>query len=100
MAVFNKFDDPRFNLYDRSVMRTLPQTEMLQFYKDFRLLTAEIQTSANEWWFKLKPGTVVIFNNWRLLHGRAAYTGKRKMTGCYVSRTEFMSVARRMGIID
>lgn len=95
-----KFVDLRFNLYDRSVMRTLPQTEMLQFYKDLRLLTAEIQTSANEWWFKLKPGTVVMFNNWRLLHGRAAYTGRRKMAGCYVSRTEFLSVARTMAIID
>lgn len=92
--------DFRFNLYDRSVMNTLPQTEMLQFYKDLRLLTAEIQTSSNEWWFKLKPGTVVIFNNWRLMHGRAAYSGQRKMTGCYVSRTEFLSVARTMGIID
>lgn len=89
----------RFNLYDRSVMRTLPQIEMPQFYKDLRLLTAEIQKPSNEWWFKLKPGTVVIFNNWRLLHGRAAYSGQREMTGCYISRTEFLSVARTMGII-
>lgn len=73
---------------------------MQQFYQDFRLLATEIQNPLNEWWFKLQPGTVVMFDNWRLLHGRAAYTGRRVMTGCYVSRTEFLSVARKMGVIN
>lgn len=87
-------------MYDRSYMQSLPQSEMQQFYADLRLLTAEIQSATNEWWFKLKPGTVVIFDNWRLLHGRAAYEGRRFMSGCYVSRTEYQSVARKFGIIN
>lgn len=73
---------------------------MRQFYTDLQLLSAEIESTANEWWFKLNPGTVVIFDNWRVLHGRAAYTGRRKITGCYVARTEFESVARTMGLIN
>lgn len=81
-------------------MNTLPQSQMRQFYSDLQHLSAEIESPENEWWFKLNPGTVVIFDNWRLLHGRAAYTGRREIAGCYVARTEFQSVARTMGLID
>lgn len=81
-------------------MTTLPQLKMQQFYKDFRSLAAEIQNPKYKWWFKLLPGIVVIIDNWRLLHGRSAYTGHRHLIGCYVSRTEYQSVARRMGLIN
>lgn len=90
----------RFNMNDRAPLKTLPHDQIMQYYSDLRLLAGEIQNQENEWWFKLKPGTVMIFDNWRILHGRAQYTGKRVMTGCYVSRTEFLSTARTMGIID
>lgn len=90
----------RYNMNDRAPLKTLPHDQIMQFYSDLRLLAGEIQNPDNEWWFKLKPGTVMIFDNWRILHGRALYTGKRVMSGCYVSRTEFLSTARTMGIID
>lgn len=86
-------------MYDRSYMNTIPQCEIIQFYEDFRVLAEEVQNAENEWHFKLNPGTVVIFDNWRLLHGRNSYTGERHMVGCYVSRTEFQSVARLHNII-
>lgn len=89
-----------FNLIDRALMPAMAPDKMLEFYEDLRTLSAEIQSPANEWWFKLRPGTVVIFDNWRLLHGRSAYTGRRQLCGCYVSRTEFQSVARTMGLIQ
>lgn len=88
-----------YNLYDRSPMNTLPQSQMRQFYADLQNLSTEIESPANQWWFKLSPGTVMIFDNWRVLHGRSAYTGRRQMTGCYVARTEFQSVARTLGLI-
>lgn len=81
-------------------MRSIPMTEMGQFYKDLQLLAGNIQSPQNEWWFKLEPGTVVFFDNWRVLHGRSSYTGKRQMAGGYVSRTEFLSVARTMNLIS
>lgn len=84
----------RFNMNDRAVLDTLPFTEIQQYYEDLHKLAMEIQTKSNEWWFKLSPGTIFIFDNWRILHGRKEYTGKRVMTGCYVSRTEFLSAAR------
>lgn len=90
----------RINTYDRATMKTIPQTQMPQFYADYKGLVREINDPANAWEFRLTPGTVMIFNNWRLLHGRQAYTGKRVMTGCYVARTDFQSVARTLGIIS
>lgn len=85
---------------DRAVLNNIATDEIFEFYKHYRVLATEILSKENEWKFKLKPGTVCIFDNWRVLHGRTVYTGKRQMVGCYVSRSEFMSVARRMKFID
>lgn len=90
----------RFNLNDRATLNTLPFDQIQDFYTDFHLLAKEIQKNENEWSFKLNPGTVLIFDNWRVLHGRKKYTGKRVMTGAYVQRTEFLSAARVAGVID
>ncbi|KFB36062.1 epsilon-trimethyllysine 2-oxoglutarate dioxygenase [Anopheles sinensis] len=90
----------RFNLYDRAPLRTLPPEMVPQFYADYQQLAREISNEELHWKFQLTPGTVMIFDNWRLLHGRMAYRGKRVMTGCYVARTEFQSVARTMGLIE
>lgn len=90
----------RFNTYDRAVMKTIPQEKIPQFYTDYKQLAAEIHDETMPWKFRLTPGTVMIFDNWRVLHGRLAYSGKRVMTGCYVSRTDYQSVARTLGLIS
>ncbi|XP_023298151.2 trimethyllysine dioxygenase, mitochondrial [Lucilia cuprina] len=90
----------RLNVYDRAVFNTLPQHEMSEFYESFRQFLEIVQSKENQWRLKLEPGTIVIFDNWRVYHGRHAYTGHRTMTGCYVQRTDYMSKARVLGIID
>lgn len=97
--VDGKLQQIRYNIGDRAPMNSLSMSEMRLFYSDLQVLAAEVESPANEWWFNLKPGTVMFFNNWRLLHGRAEFSGKRVMCGSYVSRNEFMSVARTMGIV-
>lgn len=89
----------RYNIADRAPMTTLPMSEMRQFYEDLQVMAREVEDPANEWWFSLKPGTVMFFNNWRLLHGRSAFKGTRVMSGGYVSRAEFMSVARSLKVV-
>jgi trimethyllysine dioxygenase len=49
---------------------------------------------------RLPPGTMVLLNNRRVLHGRRAFTGKRRLTGCYLGRDEFESRLRRSKIIE
>ncbi len=37
----------------------------------------------------------MLFDNWRVLHGRLAYTGHRHLCGGYVNREDYLS-RRRM----
>ncbi|XP_017847466.1 trimethyllysine dioxygenase, mitochondrial [Drosophila busckii] len=90
----------RLNFYDRAVFNTLPQREMSQFYASVRQLQQIVREQEQQWFLKLQPGSIVIFDNWRVLHGRNAYTGRRTMSGAYVQRTDFQSKARVLGIIE
>lgn len=99
-SITGDLEQVRFNIYDRAPFKTIPFEKVEHFYSDFRILCKEIQQPNNEWWFKLSPGTVLIFDNWRIMHGRAQFTGKRALCGGYVSRTAFLSKARTLGIID
>uniref|UniRef100_A0A1B6EFC3 Trimethyllysine dioxygenase, mitochondrial n=1 Tax=Clastoptera arizonana TaxID=38151 RepID=A0A1B6EFC3_9HEMI len=89
----------RYNVYDRSSRIPGKQNEVDEFYKSLRQLGNAIKKKSGEFWFKLQPGTVVFINNWRVLHGRSAYTGRRKMTGCYFSMGNFLSKARLLKLI-
>lgn len=98
-SITGQLEQIRVNIYDRAIFNTVPFEKVDQFYKDYRVLLNEMQSPNNEWWFKLTPGTVMFFDNWRILHGRSQFTGKRTLCGSYVSRTAFRSKARTLGII-
>ena len=34
----------------------------------------------------------VVFDNWRIPHGRSAFTGKRRLYGAYISGDDFVSI--------
>jgi len=36
-----------------------------------------------EYWEQLQPGRPLLFDNWRVLHGRSSFTGNRRMCGGY-----------------
>jgi alpha-ketoglutarate-dependent taurine dioxygenase len=80
-------------------MRTLPAEQIQQLYEDIHLLATKVKDPEGEWWLKLHPGMVLLVDNWRVLHGRASYTGLRKITGCYVGRADYVSKAKVLGII-
>ncbi|XP_046397547.1 trimethyllysine dioxygenase, mitochondrial [Ischnura elegans] len=94
-----QFIQLRFNLYDRAPLRTLPADRIPKFYSALKKLTKELTAPEAQWSFKLSPGTVMMVDNWRVLHARNEYTGRRKMTGCYVDRGDFESTARLMGLL-
>jgi trimethyllysine dioxygenase len=43
---------------------------------------------------RLLPGTVLLFDNWRTLHGRRAYQGFRRLCGAYLNKEDFDSKLR------
>ncbi|EXJ87861.1 hypothetical protein A1O1_04788 [Capronia coronata CBS 617.96] len=47
---------------------------------------------------KLQPGEPVIFDNWRVLHGRLGFEGKRRVCGAYTGMDDFRARCRSLGI--
>ncbi|XP_017769680.1 PREDICTED: trimethyllysine dioxygenase, mitochondrial [Nicrophorus vespilloides] len=87
----------RYNIYDRANLTTINYEDIQQFYKSYKLLGMELNSTENQWIFKLQPGTIVFIDNWRVLHGRTSFTGLRRLTGCYIGRGPWLSKAKAMG---
>ena len=51
-------------------------------------------------WLRLdwEPGRLLLFDNWRVLHGRGAYSGSRRFLGCYLNHEDLESAWRIRGI--
>ena len=88
-----KFLQITVNNYDRAPFR-LPEAEMAAFYRAYGELHRRINERANWLSIPLRPGNTLIFDNWRTLHGRMAYLGKRVFCGCYHNREDFESRLR------
>ena len=84
-----------FNNYDRHVMRLAPDN-MDALYRGIRRVDTMFNDPARQWRHTLQPGQALVFDNWRVLHGRTSYTGCRKMTGAYVNREDLDSRLRTL----
>ncbi|KAF2405058.1 Trimethyllysine dioxygenase [Trichodelitschia bisporula] len=78
----------RWNTTDRARVDA-PVEEVGKWYAAARTWTEILR--RREYWEQLKPGTPLIFDNWRVLHGRSEFTGKRRMCGGYINRDDFIS---------
>ena len=94
-----KLTQVTFNNYDRATMR-LPEPDMSQLYAGIRYLDRLFNHPSYQWRYQLQAGQMLIFDNWRILHGRGAFKGKRKMAGAYINREDFMSALRKNALID
>jgi trimethyllysine dioxygenase len=72
----------RWNSSDRASIE-LPLEEVDKWYDAARKWDALVKKKENEYWEQLTPGRVSIFDNWRVMHGRSAFTGKRRICGAY-----------------
>ena len=87
-------------MYDRAPVNTLPANEVRQFYESYEKLGREIRNPDNEFWLKLRPDMVLFVDNWRVLHGRAAFTGSRHVSGLYLPRDDWIAKARNIGLLN
>jgi trimethyllysine dioxygenase len=83
-----------FNNADRAPF-SLPNDDMLMFYEALRAFEQRVNDQRLQWRRVNPPGDALVFDNWRVLHGRLSYTGHRHLCGCYLNREDFMS-RRRM----
>ena len=95
---FQNMEWIRYNPYDRTVE---PVAENLQgpTYKALASLALLLEDPNGTLKFKLRPGRLLLFDNWRVLHGRTAFTGRREICGCYLPRDDWLNKARQMALL-
>ncbi|KAI0346180.1 Trimethyllysine dioxygenase, partial [Trametopsis cervina] len=83
----------RWNNDDRSTMSHLSAAEMDEWYvyDAIRVWHKHLTSPDSEYWVQLTPGTAVLVDNHRVLHGRSAFDGKRRMCGAYIGGDEYRS---------
>ncbi len=85
-----------FNAHLADILDIAPEV-MPAYYAAYRRFMQMTRDPAYRVTLKLKAGEMVVFDNRRVLHGRAAFdpsTGFRHLHGCYVDRGEFDSRLR------
>ena len=91
-----RFSEICWNAHIADVLDLAPEV-MDAYYRAYRAFMAMTRDPAYRIELKLAPGEMVVFDNRRVLHGRAAFdpsTGARHLVGCYVDRGEFDSRLR------
>lgn len=83
----------RWNSDDRATMPLEPAPGITfdMWFEAARTWEGILTRKENEYWVRLTPGNPVVFDNWRVLHARSAFTGKRRMAGGYINRDDFVS---------
>ena len=89
----------RWNNLDRSPLTQFPTHQaMLSWYKAAKLWSEILSSKEFEIEVALKPGEPVLFDNWRVLHGRKAFEGKRRVCGGYHAMDDFRAKGRALGL--
>lgn len=81
----------RWNNDDRGVVPFDSEYSPEEWYQAARKWNNILRRESIEYWFQLKPGNLLIFDNWRVLHGRSEFTGVRRICGGYINRDDFVS---------
>jgi len=74
----------------------LAARETAAFYAAYRCFAALLRDTRFQLHTRLGPGTVVVFDNQRILHGRTAFSSARQprhLRGCYLARDSVYSEA-------
>lgn len=79
----------RWNNDDRGVIPL--RADVDKWYAAARTWDSILRRKKNQYWFQLTPGRVLIFDNWRVLHGRRAFEGQRRICGGYINQDDFIS---------
>ena len=88
----------RINAYDRAPHENMTLSNQLKFYNYYPRLIKMSKEDSLMKKISLQPGTVLLVNNWRILHGRTAFEGQRTLSGCYIGHMDFMSRCRSLDI--
>ncbi|XP_077420261.1 gamma-butyrobetaine dioxygenase [Vanacampus margaritifer] len=87
-----------FNNATRDSVLDLPLHQVQPFYRALKAYVNITKRPENVVTYKMDPGDMVTFDNWRLLHGRTSYVSNpervRHLEGAYLDWDEVMSRLR------
>ncbi|XP_061101287.1 gamma-butyrobetaine dioxygenase [Conger conger] len=87
-----------YNNATRDSIMDVPLEQVQHFYSSLKAYIHLMYQPANILTYKMEPGDVVTFDNWRLLHGRRSYASRpgnlRHLEGAYLDWDEVMSRLR------
>jgi len=92
------FDTLTFNAHIADIPDFEPDL-LYSFYAAYRELMCRVQSASYTIEYALKSGEMVVFDNQRVLHGRAAFdanSGKRHLRGYYIEHNEINSRIRML----
>ncbi|KAL2025096.1 hypothetical protein VTK56DRAFT_98 [Thermocarpiscus australiensis] len=81
----------RWNNDDRGVVPFGEKHTPTEWYEAARKWDEILRREESECWIQLEPGKPLIFDNWRVLHGRSAFSGIRRICGGYINRDDYIS---------
>ena len=84
-----------FNNLDRAPM-ALPAERTDLFYRAYGAFARLANDRRLQYRRRLAPGALVLFDNWRLLHARDAYSGYRRLGGVYLNKEDVESRLRAL----
>jgi trimethyllysine dioxygenase len=80
----------RWNNDDRSPLTRFESPKAMKaWYEAARVWSGILKMPEFEIVMQLEPGNPVIFDNWRVLHGRRAFTGERRVCGGYIGMDDY-----------
>ena len=82
-----------YNNYDRAPF-ALPEAQQAAFYRALGRFDAYCNDTTLQLRRRLLPGSVLLFDNWRVLHARDAYSGYRHLAGAYLNKEDLESRLR------
>jgi trimethyllysine dioxygenase len=82
-----------YNNYDRAPL-ALPPARQRAFYQALATFNALCSEPSLQHRRRLLPGSVLLFDNWRVLHARDAYIGYRRLAGVYLNKEDVESRLR------
>ncbi|XP_061671193.1 gamma-butyrobetaine dioxygenase isoform X2 [Syngnathoides biaculeatus] len=87
-----------YNNATRDSVLDLPLHQVQPFYRALKAFVDIMKRAENVVTYKMEPGHMVTFDNWRLLHGRKSYISRpdrvRHLEGAYLDWDEVMSRLR------
>ncbi|KAM4017121.1 gamma-butyrobetaine dioxygenase isoform 1-T3 [Anomaloglossus baeobatrachus] len=89
-----------FNNATRDSVLNIPVEKVQPFYSALKEFVDLMNEAENTFFYKMKPGQIVTFDNWRILHGRKSYESRaeisRHLEGSYLDWDVVMSRLRAL----